>query len=72
MMKSSRITPPYHIVREAKLLLPVVVFFVCLIMNPEYASVLLDTDAGRIMLGTAIAMDLMGMAMIKKIVNIKV
>lgn len=54
------------------LLLPVVVFFVCMIMNPEYASVLIDTDPGRMMLGAAIAMDLMGLAMIKKIVNIKV
>jgi tight adherence protein B len=54
------------------LLLPVVVFFVCMIMNPEYASVLIDTNPGRMMLGTAVAMDLMGLAMIKKIVNIKV
>jgi len=54
------------------LLLPVVVFLACMIMNPEYASVLTDTDPGRMMLGSAIAMDLMGLAMIKKIVNIKV
>jgi tight adherence protein B len=54
------------------LALPVVVFFVSMIMNREYASVLLTTDAGRMMLGTAIAMDLMGLAMIKKIVNNKV
>jgi Flp pilus assembly protein TadB len=33
---------------------------------------LINTDSGRIMLGVAICMDLMGMAMIKKIVNIKV
>jgi len=54
------------------LLLPVVVFFVSIVVNRDYASVLLNTDTGRIMLGAAIAMDLMGMAMIKKIVNIKV
>ena len=54
------------------LALPVVVFFVSLVLNPEYSSVLLNTDTGRMMLGTAIAMDLMGLAMIKKIVNIKV
>lgn len=54
------------------LALPVVVFFVSMILNPEYASVLVHTDAGRMMLGTAIGMDLMGLAMIKKIVNIKV
>jgi tight adherence protein B len=54
------------------LLLPVFVFFVCMILNREYASILIDTDTGRMMLGAAIAMDLMGLAMIKKIVNIKV
>ncbi len=54
------------------LILPVIVFLVSLVVNPEYARVLLDTPPGRIMLGAAIAMDLMGLAMIKKIVNIKV
>jgi len=54
------------------LALPVVVFFACLFVNPEYARVLIDTPSGRTMLGIAIGMDLMGMAMIKKIVNIKV
>ncbi len=54
------------------LLLPVIVFFVSILVNPDYAHVLLNTPPGRMMMGTAIAMDLMGMAMIKKIVNIKV
>ncbi len=54
------------------LILPVLVFFTSLAINPDYARVLLDTGPGRIMLGSAIAMDLMGLAMIKKIVNIKV
>lgn len=54
------------------LLLPVIVFLISLSTNPTYARQLLDTPNGRIMLGTAICMDLMGMAMIKKIVNIKV
>lgn len=54
------------------LALPILVFFVSLVVNPEYARTLLDTPMGRILLGTAIAMDLMGLAMIKKIVNIKV
>jgi len=54
------------------LLLPVVVFVASLILNPTYARVLIDTPNGRLLLGTAIGMDLMGMAMIKKIVNIKV
>jgi len=54
------------------LALPVVVFFVSLVINPDYARTLLDTPPGRMMLGAAIGMDLMGLAMIKKIVNIKV
>lgn len=54
------------------LILPVVVFLAMLVVNREYANQLLDTDGGRVLLGIAIAMDLMGLAMIKKIVNIKV
>jgi tight adherence protein B len=54
------------------LALPVIVFFVSMSVNPDYARMLLDTHNGRIMLGTAVCMDLMGMALIKKIVNIKV
>jgi len=54
------------------LALPIIVFFVSLVVNPEYARQLLDTPNGRMMLGTAVCMDLMGLAMIKKIVNIKV
>ncbi|HPD28700.1 MAG TPA: type II secretion system F family protein [Phycisphaerae bacterium] len=54
------------------LLLPVLVFFGMMVVNPGYAAELTDTDSGRKMLGIAIGMDLMGMAMIKKIVNIKV
>jgi tight adherence protein B len=54
------------------LALPVLVFLACLFVNPEYARVLIETPHGRIMLAVAAAMDLMGMAMIKKIINIKV
>ncbi len=54
------------------LLLPVVCFAAMCYINPVYARELTDTESGRMMLGSAIAMDLMGMAMIKKIVNIKV
>ena len=54
------------------LLLPVIVFVACLFVNPEYSKVLINTPTGRTLLATAAAMDLMGMAMIKKIVNIKV
>lgn len=54
------------------LILPVLVFFASMIVNPKHSGVLLYTDTGQIMLGSAIAMDLMGLALIKKIVNIKV
>lgn len=54
------------------LLLPVAVFLALQVVNPEYARQLTHTESGRLLLGTAIAMDLMGLAMIKKIVNIKV
>ena len=53
-------------------LLPVLIFFVALFVSHDYASQLLYTEAGRLMLGTAILMDLMGMALIRYIVNIKV
>jgi tight adherence protein B len=52
--------------------LPVVVFFVSLYMNPKYTMTLIDEPRGRMMLCVAGMMQLMGMAMIKKIVSIKV
>ena len=54
------------------LALPVIVFCACMVVNRDYAEVLIATPPGRLMLATAAIMDLMGMAMIKKIVNIKV
>jgi tight adherence protein B len=54
------------------LALPGLVFLVELQVNPKYAGMLLYDQDGRMMLFAAIVMQLMGMAMIKKIVNIKV
>lgn len=54
------------------LALPPLVFFVMLFVNRDYANMLIDTPAGRMMTTVAIVMQLMGWAMIKKIVNIKV
>ena len=54
------------------LALPVLVFVAMLQVNPGYANLLIDTDMGRMALTVAIVMQLMGWAMIKKIVNIKV
>ncbi|MBN1341201.1 MAG: type II secretion system F family protein [Phycisphaerae bacterium] len=54
------------------LALPVLVFFAELQINPKYAGMLIYDDTGRLMLFGAAILQLMGYAMIKKIVNIKV
>jgi len=52
--------------------LPAIVFFATMYLNPNYAQVLLDDPRGQIMLMVAGGMQLMGIAMIRWIVNIKV
>jgi tight adherence protein B len=52
--------------------LPVFVFFVAKALNPEYIDILLHEPDGQAMLRAAIVMQIMGMLMIKKIVNIKI
>ena len=52
--------------------LPILVFFAVLRMNPTYGEVLLNDPIGKIMLVVAAGMQLMGLAMIRWIVNIKV
>jgi len=52
--------------------LPVLVFFVAKALNPEYVDILLHEKSGQAMLGVAIVMQIMGMLMIRKIVNIKI
>jgi tight adherence protein B len=52
--------------------LPALVFFASLYLNPNYATVLLEDPRGQIMLMIAAGMQLMGIAMIRWIVNIKV
>jgi tight adherence protein B len=54
------------------LALPVVVFLVMMQVNRAYADLLLYEPLGKMMLTVAVVMQLMGWAMIKKIVNIKV
>jgi tight adherence protein B len=54
------------------LALPILVFFMELWINPDYANVLLYDPMGKMMLFGTVCMMLMGMALIKKIVNIKV
>ncbi len=52
--------------------LPAIVFVGSLKLNPEYGRVLLDDPRGQIMLMVAVGLQLMGIAMIRWIVNIKV
>ncbi|MCK6456143.1 MAG: type II secretion system F family protein [Phycisphaerae bacterium] len=52
--------------------LPFAVFAVEQVINPEYGRILLEEPIGHYMLITAFVMQLMGLAMIKKIVNIRV
>ncbi len=52
--------------------LPTVVFAAVMALNPNYAHELLDEPSGKILLMIAFGMQLMGLAMIRWIVNIKV
>jgi len=52
--------------------LPALVFVASMFLNPNYARVLLEDPRGQIMLMIAAGMQLMGIAMIRWIVNIKV
>ncbi|NOX59535.1 MAG: type II secretion system F family protein [Planctomycetes bacterium] len=52
--------------------LPIIVFMATIKLNYEYASLLWTHPTGKIMLATACGMELMGLAMIRWIVNIKV
>ena len=52
--------------------LPILVFFASWHLNPEYASILFTDPRGQLMLITAGGMQLVGLAMIRWIVNIKV
>ena len=54
------------------LALPAVVFVALQFVNPSYITLLLTDPTGKMMLTTAVIMQLMGWAMIKKIINIKV
>jgi tight adherence protein B len=52
--------------------LPALVFVFTLYLNPDYGSILLEDPRGQLMLLAAAGMQLMGIAMIRWIVNIKV
>jgi tight adherence protein B len=52
--------------------MPLVLFVVVYNMNPSYVSMLFTDPAGKKMLAVAVIMQLVGAAVIKKIVDIKV
>ncbi len=54
------------------LALPVAVFIMEMVVNPDYANKLIDTEMGRYMLIAGAVAQILGLAMIQKIVNIKV
>lgn len=54
------------------LALPIVVFLVEMVLNPSYASVMIDEPLGQYMLIGAGVSQLLGLALIQKIINIKV
>lgn len=54
------------------LALPVVIFFVIMLMNPGYAATLINTPLGRTLLVIAVALQVIGFFIMKKIVTIKV
>lgn len=54
------------------LALPIVVFVLEMVVNPNYAEKLIDTEMGQYMLIAGAIMQILGLAMIQKIVNIKV
>lgn len=54
------------------LLLPPAMVGIMMLVNPGYESVLIDHPTGRVMCGVGVIMQLVGMLLIRKIVNIKV
>lgn len=54
------------------LALPVVIFILIYLLNPEYAVLLFTEPSGRKMLGVAIFMQFLGAIVIRKIINIKI
>jgi len=53
-------------------LLPLFVVFVIMVMNREYAMMLIETTRGQKMVMGALVMQAIGIFFIRKIVNIKV
>jgi tight adherence protein B len=52
-------------------LLPVALFFILLLISPDYIGVLLQQSAGRMILGIAVASEIIGFLIIRKIVDVE-
>lgn len=52
--------------------IPVGLFFIFYLINPEFTSLLITEPLGNLMLGGAVVMEFMGFLVIRKIVNIEV
>ncbi len=52
--------------------IPPVLFVIFYMMNPEFASLLFTESLGRVMLGAAVGMEVVGFLVIRRIVNIEV
>lgn len=53
-------------------LLPVFMFMIFMVVNPDYMSLLFETTAGRMIIAGSIVMEIMGYFMIKRIMAIEV
>jgi tight adherence protein B len=53
-------------------LLPVFMFMIFMVVNPDYMSLLFETTAGRLIIAGSIVMEIMGYFMIKRIMAIEV
>jgi tight adherence protein B len=53
-------------------LLPVFMFLIFMVINPDYMSLLFETTAGRLIIAGSIVMEIMGYIMIRKIMAIEV
>lgn len=53
-------------------LLPIIVSFIIWILHPEYLKILWMEKAGRYLLGTAVIMQILGIWVINRIVNIRI
>jgi tight adherence protein B len=52
--------------------LPFIIFSILYMLNPQYMSILFTDPIGKILIGVAITMQLMGFLWIRKIIKIEI